>query len=61
MLYPQNGDRVVTVDSVTSLRPMYTILYIVVILPPTTLVVQVEHAGGADACIACVCVFEQYV
>ena len=24
MLYPQNGDRVVTVDSVTSPRPMHT-------------------------------------
>jgi len=24
MLYPQNGDRIVTVDSVTSLQPMYT-------------------------------------
>jgi len=23
MLYPQNGDHIVTVDSVTSLRPMY--------------------------------------
>ena len=23
MLYPQNGDRIVTIDSVTSLRPMY--------------------------------------
>ena len=23
MLYPQNGDRVVAIDSVTSLRPMY--------------------------------------
>jgi len=22
--YPQNGDRIVTIDSVTSLRPMYT-------------------------------------
>ena len=24
MLYPQNGDRIVTIDSVASLRPMYT-------------------------------------
>jgi len=24
MLYPQNGDRMVTIDSVTSLYPMYT-------------------------------------
>jgi len=24
MLYPQNGDRIVTIDSVTSLHPMYT-------------------------------------
>jgi len=24
MLYPQNGDRVVTIDSVTLLHPMYT-------------------------------------
>jgi len=23
MLYPQNGDRIVTIDSVTSLHPMY--------------------------------------
>jgi len=23
MLYPQNGDRIVAIDSVTSLRPMY--------------------------------------
>ena len=23
MLYPQNGDRIVTIDSVTSLYPMY--------------------------------------
>ena len=23
MLYPQNGDRIVTIDSVTSLQPMY--------------------------------------
>ena len=61
MLYPQNGDRVVTVDSVTSLRPMYTILYIVVILPPTTLVVQVEHVVRTRALRVCVCVFEQCV
>ena len=24
MLYPQNGDRVVTIDSVTSVHPIYT-------------------------------------
>jgi len=24
MLYPQNGDRIVAIDSVTSLHPMYT-------------------------------------
>ena len=26
VLYPQNGDRIVTIDSVTSLHPMYTLL-----------------------------------
>ena len=25
MFYPQNGDRIVTIDSVTSLHPMYSI------------------------------------
>jgi len=25
MLYPQNGDRIVTIDSVTSLDPMYSV------------------------------------
>ena len=24
VLYPQNGDRIVTIESVTSLRPLYT-------------------------------------
>ena len=24
VLYPQNGDRIVTIDSVTSLHPVYT-------------------------------------
>ena len=28
MLYPQNGDRIVTIDSVTSLHPMYKIRYL---------------------------------
>ena len=27
VLYPQNGDRIVTIDSVTSLHPMYTVYY----------------------------------
>jgi len=26
VLYPQNGDRIVTTDSVTSLHPVYTIV-----------------------------------
>ena len=26
VLYPQNGDRIETIDSVTSLHPMYTLL-----------------------------------
>ena len=26
-LYPQNGDRIVTIDSVTSLHPMYSAKY----------------------------------
>jgi len=29
VLYPQNGDRIVTTDSVTSLHPMYSILHVV--------------------------------
>jgi len=28
MLYPQNGDRVVTIDSVTLLYPMYTSVHL---------------------------------
>jgi len=26
VLYPQNGDRIVTIDSVTSFHPMYTLM-----------------------------------
>jgi len=26
MLYPQNGDRIVAIDSVTSLNPMYSVV-----------------------------------
>jgi len=29
VLYPQNGDRIVTTDSVTSLHPTYSILHVV--------------------------------
>ena len=42
MLYPQNGDRILTVDSVTSLHPMYRLTVTVT----DSQVIVIDRASG---------------
>ena len=47
MLYPQNGDRIVTIDSVTSLQPTYlTVAYTSCARAPVCHIADHYYASG---------------
>ena len=53
MLYPQNGDRIVAIDSVTSLQPMYTFSYVIILL---IIITYISRAATHSAATRSVCV-----